>query len=135
MLEPGRVCIKTAGREAGRYCVVLKKLDENFVLVTGPKSLTKVKRRKCNIEHLEPLEYKLEIKAGAEDEEVLKAYEKAGLIEKLKLQPPKAEEKPKKAEKEAKEKKPEKPKKEKPKEKPEKKTKKPEKAEKKKTKK
>jgi ribosomal protein L14E/L6E/L27E len=24
-LEIGRVCMKTAGREAGRYCVVLKK--------------------------------------------------------------------------------------------------------------
>ncbi|MEM5790964.1 MAG: 50S ribosomal protein L14e, partial [Candidatus Aenigmatarchaeota archaeon] len=41
-LEVGRVCLKIAGREAGKYCVVLKKIDDNFVLITGPKSLTGV---------------------------------------------------------------------------------------------
>ena len=34
-LEVGRVCIKTAGREAGKYCAVIKKDDENFVAGIG----------------------------------------------------------------------------------------------------
>lgn len=123
MLEVGKVCIKTAGREAGKYCVVLKKIDDNFVLITGPRSLTKVKRRKCNIQHLEPLDYKLDIKADASDEEVAKAFEKEGLIEKLKIEKPKgekevkAEEKAEKKVKEVKERKAEKPKESKTKEK------------------
>ncbi|MEM4397878.1 MAG: 50S ribosomal protein L14e, partial [Candidatus Woesearchaeota archaeon] len=77
-LEVGRLCIKTAGREAGRYCVVLKTMDSNFVMITGPRILTGVKKRKCNIEHLEPTQYLLKIKEDASDKEVIEAYDKMG---------------------------------------------------------
>lgn len=87
-IEVGRVCMKIAGRESSKYCVVLKKIDENFFLVTGPKLLTGVKRRRANVEHLEPTPYTLEIKEEASDEEVIAAYEKANLIKKLKLKKP-----------------------------------------------
>lgn len=87
-LEVGRVCMKIAGREAGKYCVILKKIDDNFVLVTGPKPLTGVRRKRCNVQHLEPLPFVLEIKEDASDEEVLAAYEKANLINKLNLKKP-----------------------------------------------
>lgn len=87
-LEVGRVCLKVSGREAGKICVILKKLDESFVLITGPKLLTGVKRRRCNVEHLEPTKYKIEIKEGASDKEVIEAYEKANLIKKFKLKKP-----------------------------------------------
>jgi large subunit ribosomal protein L14e len=89
-LEVGTVCMKVAGREAGRYCVVVKRIDENFVMVTGPKALTNVRRRRCNVEHLEATPYKLEVKEDAPDTQVLKAYEKAGLIPKLGLKKPPA---------------------------------------------
>lgn len=91
-LEVGRVCMKVAGREGGKYCAVLKKESEAFVLVTGPKLLTGIKRRRCNVEHLEPLPYILEIKENALDEEVIAAFEKAGLITKLNLKKPSAAE-------------------------------------------
>jgi len=91
MLEVGRVCLKTAGREAGRYCIVLKKMDENFVLVTGPKETTKVKRRRCNIEHLEPLMEKIKIAAEASDSEVMKEFSREGLYEKLGIKKPDTE--------------------------------------------
>ena len=90
-LDVGRVCVKTAGREAGRYCVVLKKMDDNFVLITGPSLLTKVKRRRCNIDHLEPTPYLLKIKPEADDKEVIEAYQKEGLLTKLKLKKPSPE--------------------------------------------
>lgn len=83
MIEVGRVCIKTAGREAGRMCVVVDIIDKNFVLVTGPKQLSGVRRRRCNIKHLEPLPEKVNISRGASDEEVLRAIEEAGLREKF----------------------------------------------------
>lgn len=131
-LEVGRVCVKTAGREAGKYCVVLKKIDENFVLVTGPKPLTGVKRRRCNVAHLEPTPYKLDIKEEVSEKAVINAYEKANLLKKLGLKKPSPEiakeaekevkKKPKEVEEKAKEKKKvkkkEKKKKEKPKTKP-----------------
>ncbi|MEM7825489.1 MAG: 50S ribosomal protein L14e [Candidatus Aenigmatarchaeota archaeon] len=88
MLEVGRVCIKIGGREAGKYCVVLKKIDKSFVLVTGPKILTGVKRRKCNVNHLEVLPYKLEIKEDATDEEVIEAFKNSRLTKKLNLKFP-----------------------------------------------
>jgi large subunit ribosomal protein L14e len=71
-IEIGRVCAKTAGREAGRKCVIVDLVDRNSVLVTGPFSLTGVKRRRVNIKHLEFTDFKIEIDRGSEDEEVLK---------------------------------------------------------------
>jgi large subunit ribosomal protein L14e len=114
MFDIGRVCLKIAGREAGKYCVVVNKIDDNFVLVTGPRSVTKVKRRKCNITHLEPLKEMVKIKADASDHEVIEAYQEASLFSKLDLHKPEHGERQEKehAEKaEHKEKEPEKPKK------------------------
>ncbi len=102
-LEVGRVVMKIAGREAGRYAVVIKKLDENFVMITGPKPLTGVKRRRANVDHLQPTPYKLEIKEDASESEVVKAWEKSGLLSKLGLKKP-SPEKVKEAEKKVKEK-------------------------------
>jgi large subunit ribosomal protein L14e len=88
MIEVGRICLKTAGREAGKYCVVLKKMDEKFVLITGPKAATSVKRRRCNIEHLEPLTEKIKIASEASDSDVLKAYAHEGIYTKLAIERP-----------------------------------------------
>ncbi len=83
-IEIGRICVKLAGREAGRKCVIVDIIDENFVLVTGPKSLTGVKRRRVNIKHIEPLDITINIPRGASDEEVLKALEENNLIDFMK---------------------------------------------------
>lgn len=71
MIEVGRVCVKIAGREALNKCVVVKVIDEKFVMIDG-----QVKRRKCNVAHLEPLNDKLDIKEDASTEEIKKAFEK-----------------------------------------------------------
>lgn len=81
VFDVGRVCVKIAGREAGRKCVVVDIVDDKFVLVTGPKSLTGVKRRRANVKHLEPLSYRVPVEKGASDKAVLAALEKAGLLE------------------------------------------------------
>ncbi|MEM4824209.1 MAG: 50S ribosomal protein L14e [Zestosphaera sp.] len=72
-IEVGRICVKLRGREAGRKCVIVDIIDENFVLVTGPKSVSGVKRRKVNVNHIEPTDKKINIRNGATDEEVLQA--------------------------------------------------------------
>ncbi len=82
-IEVGRICVKIAGRETGRKCVIVDLIDKNFVLVTGPKSLTGIKRRRSNINHLEPLSEKVDIKRGASDEEVIEALKQKGLIEEM----------------------------------------------------
>ena len=80
----GRVCVKLLGREAGRKCVIVDIIDENYVLITGPKSLTGVKRRRVNVNHIEPTDKEVNISRGASDDEVVKAIESSGLTEFMK---------------------------------------------------
>lgn len=70
-LDVGRICIKTEGRESGRRCVIIDIVDKSFVLVTGPKDLTGVKRRRVNVRHLEPTEEVVSIIRGASDKEIM----------------------------------------------------------------
>jgi large subunit ribosomal protein L14e len=83
LYEIGRVCVKTVGRETGSYCVIVDEMEGRFVVVTGPKHVSNVRRRKCNIRHLEPLEMEIPIEKGADDSSVEKALEDAGLKEKF----------------------------------------------------
>ena len=76
-MEIGRVCIKIAGKETGKLCVVVDKLDRNFVIIDSPY----VKRRRCNIRHLEPTEHVIKISKGAKSKEVEEALKKANLLE------------------------------------------------------
>jgi len=76
MIEVGSLCIKIAGRSAGSYCVVVDKIDETFVLIDG-----NVKRKKCNIKHLEPIGIVLKIRKGASTSHVHDAMKK----EKIKI--------------------------------------------------
>jgi large subunit ribosomal protein L14e len=101
-VEVGRVCVKTTGREADKKCVIVDVVDKNFVLVTGPRSASGVKRRRVNVNHLKLTEEIVKIKRGATDEEVAQALgvpektEKTKKPEKLeKIEKPKESEKPK----------------------------------------
>ena len=82
--EVGRICVKTAGRDALRRCCLLEIIDKNFGLVTGPKDISGVRRRRVNLSHLEPTDDKIDINKSASDEKVTKALEKANLIELMK---------------------------------------------------
>jgi large subunit ribosomal protein L14e len=83
-VEVGRICIKTAGRENGKKCVIVDVMDKSFALVTGPKAVTGVKRKRANLSHIMPLEDKLELKRGASDEEVTSALTTEGKLDSMK---------------------------------------------------
>jgi large subunit ribosomal protein L14e len=83
-IEVGRLFVKIRGREAGRKCVIVEIIDDNFVLITGPKEVSGVKRRRANINHIELLPEKINIEPGASDEDVKKALEEAGLLDFMK---------------------------------------------------
>jgi large subunit ribosomal protein L14e len=83
-IEVGRICVKVSGREAGKKCVIVDLTDKSFVLITGPKKVTGVKRRRANANHIEPLQDKLDLKRGASDEEVTAALKAAGKLETMK---------------------------------------------------
>lgn len=73
MFNVGTVCVKIAGRDAGKQCVVIEEPKDGFVMIEG-----ETRRRKCNIRHLDPLR-EVKVKAGASHAEVMKAL---GLKEK-----------------------------------------------------
>ena len=74
VMEIGRVCVRIAGHEAGKKCVIVDVIDRTYVLVAGPE----IKRKRCNIAHLEPLPQKLDIAKDASDEDIKRAFEAVG---------------------------------------------------------
>ncbi len=73
MVNVGQVAMKIAGRDAGQLCVVVDVIDSKQVLIDGA-----VRRRKCNIKHLELLGKDVKIKKGASGDEVRKALAQLG---------------------------------------------------------
>ena len=78
-IQVGRVIVKTNGREAGKKGIIVDIINPNYVLLTGPKAVTSVRRRKCNVRHLEPTDKVVSIKRDAKDDEVAAAIETAKL--------------------------------------------------------
>ena len=75
VFEIGRVCVKLAGRDAGKYCVVVNTTDvASRVLVDG-----QTRRRECNISHIEPTSTVVDISADADHATVVAALESLGL--------------------------------------------------------
>lgn len=84
VIEIGRICVKTAGREVGRKCVIVELIDPTTVIITGPKELNGVKRRRASIKHIEPTSENIKIDRKATDEAVLKALESTGKTDLMK---------------------------------------------------
>ncbi len=74
MINQGRVCVKIAGRDAGKHCVVLDVVDDHTVLIDGA-----TRRRKCNIAHLEPTPHVMEIKKSTTHEDIREAFAFMGI--------------------------------------------------------
>ena len=90
MVKIGQLCVKLAGRDAGKECIIVEKLEGSFVMIDG---LTR--RRKCNLKHLEILPKEAKMQKGASHEEVLAALRSLGVTikekKKIKKEKPKAE--------------------------------------------
>lgn len=81
LFEIGTVTVITQGRRTGKKAVVVDIIDENYVLLTGPESLSGVKRRRMNIKHLMPLDLNLDIERGVGDETILETIKERDLEE------------------------------------------------------
>lgn len=73
-MEIGRLCVKIAGRDADRECVVVEVVDKNYVIIDG-----NTRRRKCNITHLEPLDKVFKIKKSASHKDIIDVFKKEGI--------------------------------------------------------
>jgi len=74
MIEIGRMIVKIAGRDSRKTGVVVDIIDDNTVMIDG-----EVRRRKCNIKHIEPLDKVLDIKKGADHGLVVEVLSKEGI--------------------------------------------------------
>jgi large subunit ribosomal protein L14e len=83
-IEIGRICIKVKGRESGKKCVIVDIIDKSFVLITGPQTLTGIKRRRVNVQHIQTTEKSVKIKRGSSDKDVLTALETDEKLEDMK---------------------------------------------------
>lgn len=77
LMEIGRVCTKIAGRESGQVAVVIDNINSNFVMVDGY-----VRRKRCNINHLDPTQLVIKIPKNASTEEVRKALTNSNIKQK-----------------------------------------------------
>lgn len=69
-MDVGRVCVKIAGRDAGKLCVIVEKIDDNYVIIDGF-----TRHKKTNIKHLEPLDKVINVK-GLSHEKIIQELEK-----------------------------------------------------------
>lgn len=74
MMEIGRMCVKIAGRDSNLKCVIVDTIDNNYVMIDG-----QTRRRKCNVDHLEPLDKVVKIKKGATHKEVMTQFRDMGI--------------------------------------------------------
>jgi large subunit ribosomal protein L14e len=85
----GRVCVKLAGRDAGKRCIIVDVKDAHTVMIDG-----ETRRRLCNVKHLEPLAEKIDIAKGASHADVAAAFKGLG-VEARESKPKKAAARPK----------------------------------------
>lgn len=74
MFDVGRLCVKIAGRDAGKKCVIVDDVDGYTVLVDG-----ETRRRKVNVMHLEPLAQTVSLGKGASREDVKVVFGEMGV--------------------------------------------------------
>ena len=70
----GRICYKIAGREGKRAAVIVNVLGNNFVEIDG-----QVKRRRCNLSHLELTNTQLKIKKNISTDELKSLLKEQGI--------------------------------------------------------
>lgn len=74
MITVGRLCMKIAGRDAGKRCLIVDVLDKRTVLIDG-----ETRRRKCNLNHLEPLDKAAKLSKNASHYAVIEELKKLGI--------------------------------------------------------
>ena len=74
MFEIGRLCMKIAGRDAGKICVVIDTIDDKIVMIDG-----QTRRRKCNINHLELLDKTIKISKNASNKDIVKTLKELNI--------------------------------------------------------
>ena len=74
-MNVGTLCIKLAGRDAGKRCVILNTAQQGRVLIDG-----ETRRRECNIHHLQSLNQIVSVNENAPHDDVIAAFKAVGIV-------------------------------------------------------
>ncbi len=73
MVKVGQVVMKIAGRDAGKIGIITEVFDNNLVMIDGA-----VRKKKCNIKHLEFLGKEAKLGKNPSREEIRRAINSLG---------------------------------------------------------
>ncbi len=80
MYEIGRLVVKTAGRDAGRIGVIIKVIDDKYVMIDGF-----TRRKKVNKKHIIPLSKTIKIKEEESREKIIEELKKVIDTDRIKI--------------------------------------------------
>mmetsp|Transcript_19646 Transcript_19646/g.14102 ORF Transcript_19646/g.14102 Transcript_19646/m.14102 type:complete len:135 (+) Transcript_19646:20-424(+) len=80
-VEIGRVALINYGPEAGKLCTVIDIIDNNRVLVDGPREVTGVHRQVVTCKRLSLTDLVVKIPRNAKEKKILAAWESQGILE------------------------------------------------------
>uniref|UniRef100_A0A7S4RV55 Large ribosomal subunit protein eL14 domain-containing protein n=1 Tax=Alexandrium monilatum TaxID=311494 RepID=A0A7S4RV55_9DINO len=81
-VEPGRLALITYGPCAGKMCTIIDIVDQQRVVVDGPKSVTGVQRHMMPIKRLSLTDFKANLGRGAREKALKQALEKEDIMAK-----------------------------------------------------
>jgi len=79
-VEIGRVVFINFGEDYGKLATIINVIDNNTVLVDGPRALTGVGRKTVNIKRLTLTDIKLDVGVHAREKSLKKAFEKQNVL-------------------------------------------------------
>ncbi|KAH7815532.1 putative 50S ribosomal protein L14e [Monocercomonoides exilis] len=78
-VQVGRVCILNYGRRQ-RLCTIVDIIDQNKVLIDGPKAMTGISRQVCSLKRLALTPYTVKIPHGIHHKYLVKKFKKARIL-------------------------------------------------------
>lgn len=83
MIAKGSICKKMAGREAGRYCIVLN-VEGKFAQISGVRKYGMCRPKRCNLKHLKATKFVIKIDSEKQ-EDLVKSIYNSGILTRMGL--------------------------------------------------
>jgi len=82
-VERGRVAVINYGEQAGKLCVIVDVVDQNRVLIDGPKTITGIPRQQYNLKRLALTKFKINIPKGARLKTLVREFRSSNIMQRF----------------------------------------------------
>mmetsp|Transcript_4748 Transcript_4748/g.7208 ORF Transcript_4748/g.7208 Transcript_4748/m.7208 type:complete len:135 (+) Transcript_4748:66-470(+) len=79
-VEVGRVALINYGPDAGKLCTIIDMIDNNRVLVDGPREKTGIHRQVMTTKRLSLTDFVAKIPRNAKEKKIVAAWEEQGIL-------------------------------------------------------